>query len=149
MRTTTAFCAAAAAAALAGCYSMNVASSPTIAQCRLASESGAIAEHVLLKNDGWFLFGCVPIVCGNPDPAGWLPWAFFSNRTDMDHVQRPLMGRAKATGTRIVQMSAVNADSTLLSIYGLQGISLPVPYLICHRETQISALLVRERKEVP
>lgn len=133
--------AAVSSAALSGCYSFHVASSQSFSRCALATEGGCVpVELVLAQNDGWFLFDRIPVVCGNPDVDSWFPWRFFSDETDMARVQDPIVARARARGARIVQMAAVNDNATLMPVPGVEGLS--IPYILCHHETQISALLV-------
>lgn len=133
----------------AGCYSMHTASSPTLSGCALASEDGVIVEHVFVENSGWFLFERFPLVCGNVDADAWLPWSFFRNETDLTRIEARLLQRARQQGAAVVQENVINSGRTLMSIPGT-NIALSVPYLICRRETQISALLVkRPRRTAP
>ena len=128
---------------LSGCCSIHIASSPDFSNCRLAAEGERIpTAHMLVQNDGWFLFDRLPLVCGNVDTESWFPWTFFKDEVSMECVQRSIVRRAKIRGERIVQMNAINHNVTLMTFPGTQGLS--VPYILCHRETQISAVFVKE-----
>ena len=134
--------AAASALALSGCYSFHVARSPAFSRCALAADDGVPMELILAQNDGWFLLDRFPVVCGNPDRDSWMPWRFFSDETDIRRVQEPVLARARAKGARVVQMTAINDNATLMPVPGVEGLS--IPYVLCHRETQISAMLVKD-----
>lgn len=130
-------------ATLSGCYTIGVASSPDFSNCTLAAEKGKTpTSHMLVKNEGWFLFDRIPIVCGNTDTESIFPWTFFNDEVSMAYVQKAIVRRAEIRGERIVQMNVINHDATLMSLPSTQGLS--VPYLICHHETQISAVYVKD-----
>lgn len=140
--------AALASALLSGCYSIHVASSQEFSNCRIAAEENRVpTAHMLVQNDGWFLFDRLPLVCGNTDTESWFPWTLFKDEVSMDYVQKAIVRRAKMRGERIVQMNAVNHNATLMSLPGTQG--LAIPYLICHHNTQISVLFVKETDPEP
>lgn len=135
-----------AATLFAGCYSVHVASSPDFSQCRLAAEKDkTLVGHILVKNEGLFLFDKIPLICGNANTASWFPWTFFSDEVSMEYVQKAIVRRAEQRGERIVQMNAINNNVTLMQFPGTQGAS--IPYIICHHETQISALYVKDEEE--
>jgi hypothetical protein len=125
-----------------GCYSLHTASTPELAACSLAGEDGEILEHVFIQNSGWFLFERLPLICGNVDETSLCPWTFFSNETDLAAVEGQLAKRVRKLNARVVQENVINAATTLMSIPG-SNIAFSVPYLICRRETQISAVLMR------
>jgi len=138
--------AAFAAIVLSGCYSIEVASSTDFSNCQFASETGRIpTAHMLVRNDGWFLFNRIPIVCGNADIGSWLPWTFFNDEVSMDFVQRAIVRRAKDRGERIIQMNAINNSVTLMQLPSTQGLS--IPYILCHHRTQMSVVFVRDPEE--
>ena len=134
--------AAASVLALSGCYSFHIARSPAFSRCSLAADDGVPMELILAQNDGWFLLDRFPLVCGNSDRDSWMPWRFFSDDTDIKRVQEPILARARAKNARIVQMTAINDNATLMPVPGVEGLS--IPYVLCHRETQISAILVKD-----
>ena len=127
---------------LGGCYSMHTASSPDFMACTFAAEKGAILEHVYVQNNGWFLFERLPLICGNIDDEAMLPWTFFCNETDIAAVESKLLQRARSKDARIVHENVINSGTTLLSIPA-SNIALSIPYFICRRETQISAVLMQ------
>lgn len=119
---------------------MNTASSPTLSKCTLAADDGEILEHVLIRNSGWFLFERIPLVCGNTSDDSFLPWTFFRNDTDLASVEQKLATRARKLDARVVQENVINNGSTLMSI---PTVDIALPYLLCRRETQISAILLK------
>ena len=126
-----------------GCYSVHVASSPDFSNCRIASEKDKIpTAHILVENDGWFLFDKIPLICGNANTASWFPWTFFKDEVSMEYVQKVIKRRAEQRGERIIQMNSINNNITLMQFPGTQGAS--IPYIICHHETQISAVYVKD-----
>lgn len=132
-----------ALAAFSGCYSIHVATSPDFSNCRIAAEDGRIpTAHMLVQNDGWFLFDRIPIICGNSDVESWCPWTLFKDEVSMEYVQKVIVNRAKERGERILQMNAINNNATLMAIPGTEGLS--VPYIICHHGTQLSVVFAKD-----
>ena len=62
-------CMAAATISLAGCYSVEVASSPVLGE--------EVKQHVIVDCYGWYLFGSVPLICGNKNVDSWCPISLF------------------------------------------------------------------------
>ena len=58
-------------------------------------------------------------------------------------VQKPLAARAEAMNERVVQLAANNGGTTMIYIPGL---NVAIPYIVCHRETQVSAVLVKDEE---
>jgi hypothetical protein len=137
---------AGAVGAFGGCYSLHTASTPELAACSLAAEDGQILEHVFIQNSGWFLFERLPLICGNVDEQSPWPWTFFANETDLAAVEAQLAAHAQKMNACVVQENVINAATTLMSIPG-SNVAFSVPYLICRRETQISAVLMRRNGE--
>lgn len=123
---------------------MHTASSPVLSKCTLAADQGEILEHVFIQNSGWFLFERIPLVCGNINTESWSPWTFFSNETDLEAVEQKLAARARILDARVVQEDVINNGSTLMSV---PTVDIALPYLLCRRETQISALLLKRDRE--
>ena len=92
------------AVAAAGCFSVDAAYSPA-----------ADSEQVLVSNNGWWLFNCIPLCCGNatpePDRAG--PFAFFRNDVTLDKVQHRFMEYAHARGASVQDLVYNNYDNVL------------------------------------
>ena len=99
-------------------------------------------EHVVASNYGWKLFNCIPVCCGNAADDGKRvsPWAFFRDDVTMDKVQSRLMSYARERGREVTDLTYHNYDSVMLWI-PMAGIALPVPYLICYNEVQLSGVL--------
>ncbi len=119
------------AVAAAGCFSVDAAYSPA-----------ADSEQVLVSNNGWWLFNFIPICCGNatPEAERFGPWAFFRDDVTMDKVQRRFMDYARARGARVQDLVYCNYDNVLFSI-PFTNIPVPLPYLLCYREIQLSGVL--------
>ena len=124
---------AALTAAMSGCCTIDYAVSPL---------SGN--EHVLVTNYGWQLFNVIPIVCGNATdprlPGGGAPWAFFRDDVTMDKVQDRLMRYAAERNKTPTDLAYHNFDTIFISI-PFTGVPIPIPYLVCYREIQLSGVL--------
>lgn len=120
-------------ACLTGCFSLDSATSPA---------SGN--EHILVTNYGWQLFNCIPLVCGNAkdptDPSYGGPVAFFRDDVTMDKIQDRLMSHAARHGKTPTDLSYHNYDTIFISIPTI-NVSIPIPYIICYREIQLSGVL--------
>ena len=123
--------AAVLAVAAAGCFSVDAAYSPA-----------ADSEQVLVSNNGWWLFNCIPLCCGNatPEPERVGPWAFFRDDVTLDKVQHRFMEYAHARGASVQDLVYNNYDNVLFSI-PFTNIPVPIPYLLCYREIQLSGVL--------
>ena len=122
------------AVGLGGCLSLDHATSKVTG-----------VEHVVVSDYGWRLFNIIPLVCGNAtDPLVEVPhgpWAFFRDDVTMDKVQSRLVNYAATKSEKKLIDITYNAYDTLFfSIPGLQ-IPVPIPYLLCYREIQISGTL--------
>ena len=74
---------------LAGCYSMDIATTDALQNSALSSRDGKVLEHVVVSNYGWYLFDSVPLVCGNPDSSSCWAWTFFDDEVTTEAVQGP------------------------------------------------------------
>lgn len=134
----------------AGCYSFETAPiggdrAPNIA---LHAAAGKAAEHVVVSNNGWFLFNLWPVACGNVNPNSWLPWRFFRNEVDAELLQNRLTRYAAERGCDIEEMNLFHDEQVLLSIPGA-SIPVPIPYVATYRKMQISAVLVKRPQLTP
>ena len=121
---------ASALAAAQGCFS--------IERARIESNG---EEHLFVSNYGWYLFGCVPLVCGNASEDPLFPIVFFRDDVTMEKIQGRFMKRAKETKhDRIYNLSYSNDDSILFEIPGLD-FPLPIPYVFTYREMQLSGVM--------
>lgn len=123
---------AVAALALGGCFSFDAATLPRTGD-----------EHVLVSNYGWYLFGCLPIVCGNattPEERTG-PWAFFRDDVTMEKIQSRLTNyAARRQGRALGDLTYRVTDEIFFQI-PFSEIPLPIPYIICYREIQLSGTL--------
>jgi len=124
-------CAIAVTMCLTGCFSLDTA---------VLEVDGR--EHIVASNYGWSLFNCIPLFCGNANDDGKRvsPWAFFRDDVTMEKVQSRLLEHAKSEGKDAEELVFHNYDSVLMWI-PMAGISLPIPYLVCYKEVQLSGVL--------
>jgi len=98
-------------------------------------------EHLFVSNYGWYLFGCVPLVCGNAAEDASLPFVFFRDDVTMDKIQGRFMKRAEEIGKKDIHSLAYsNDDKILFEIPGL-NFPLPIPYVFTYREMQLSGVM--------
>ena len=97
-------------------------------------------EHVHVSNYGWYLFHCIPLACGNASTGAWTPWVIFRNDVTMDKVQDRLMRHAAERNKTPTDLSYHNYDTVFISI-PFTGVPIPIPYLVCYREIQLSGVL--------
>jgi hypothetical protein len=115
---------------LTGCFSVDAA--------KLDAKSGE--EHVVVRNYGWTLFKYIPTVCGNASEDAWLPWSFFRNDITMDKVQKRFFDYARRRGKSATELKYTDYDTVMFNIPIVQY-PLPIPYLLCYREIQLSGNL--------
>lgn len=97
-------------------------------------------EHVLVSNYGWYLFGVVPIACGNAAKNPVSPWAFFRNDVTMNKLQRNFMDYAETRVCEPTDLFYYTRDSVLFSIPG-SSLPIPIPYILTYKEIQLSGVL--------
>ena len=119
------------AVTLAGCFSVDTARSATAGR-----------THVLVSNSGWRLFNVIPLCCGNaaPEAERLGPWAFFRDDVTLDKVQGRFMEVAQERGLEPQDLVYRNIDNVLFNI-PFVSIPVPLPYLLCYREIQLSGVL--------
>ena len=115
-------------ACLAGCFTLESASTP---------ENN---EHIFASNYGWYLFGGVPLVCGNTSKDAWMPFVFFRDDVTMDKVQSRFTDYARDKGATPVNINYFNDEDVLCQLPGTD-IPLPIPYILVYREIQLSGVL--------
>jgi len=111
---------------LSGCFTVEQASSP------------GGGEHILVSNYGWFLFNRYPIVCGNAQKDASLDWSFFRNDVDEKVLLGRLIDVATAKKCDVDELNLSSTEHVLLYVY---SIPVPIPYLLCYQELQISGLM--------
>ena len=117
-------------ALLAGCFTVEMASSPSLGEDSVA--------HVTIGNYGWMLFGCVPLLCGNANFDSWCPFVFFRDDIKPEFAYEKLMALAEEKGCRVEDINMLGDNAVLFDAY-----YAPVPWIIVYKETNLSANLVR------
>lgn len=82
-------------------------------------------EHVVVRDFGWRLFNAIPI---------------FRSEITQDRVQKELLSYAATKGKRAEDLVYNNYDTVMFNM-PLIAFTVPVPYIICYREIQLSAVL--------
>jgi hypothetical protein len=114
---------------LTGCFSLETATSQVSCE-----------DQLVVRNYGWKLFYFIPLVCGNANENSFSPWVFFRNDVNMDKVQSRLFDFAAQKGKTPHKLVYHNYDTVMWEI-PLVNVPLPVPYLLCYNEIQLSARL--------
>lgn len=65
----------------AGCFSMDAA------PMRLRTLHGVPTEHVVIANNGWYLFNAWPLACGNAYEDATFRWRLFRDDVNADILQ--------------------------------------------------------------
>ena len=129
----------AAALLLAGCYSMDTATTDRFRQARIPGIDAQPVGHAVVSNYGWYLFDKFPLVCGNPDHASSAAWSFFDDEVTPNAVHNDLTRYAAKNACEVIDLNFYR-DSTCM---------LPIPYvnttfgILWYREIQVSGVLVR------
>ena len=138
------FCARATACMvlLGGCYSLDVADMrrETASGIAVHGQKGEPQRHVVVANYGWYLFNCIPVVCGNAKPDPFLPWSFFEDQVHETVLQDRLSGYAAALACDVTDLNIFRNEQILLDVY---NVPIPIPYLCCYREMLLSAVLAK------
>lgn len=124
----------------AGCFSMDAA------PIRLRTLHGAPTEHVVIANNGWYLFNAWPLVCGNAYENATFRWRLFRDDVNADILQDRLTRYAAKKGCNVTDLNVFNDEQVLISIPGT-SFSLPLPYILTFREMQLSCVLVNRPVE--
>lgn len=113
---------------LTGCFSISNSREP------------GMKNHVLVTNFGWYLFGAIPIVCGNAAEDAYTPFVIFRNDVQMDLLQRRLFKEAERQQYQVENLVWNNYDSVLFNL-PFVNIPVPIPYILTYREKQLSGEL--------
>lgn len=101
-------------------------------------------EHVVVANYGWTLFNRIPLFCGNatsPEKTRRVgPWAFFRDDVTMEKLQGRFLELAAQEGREATDLVYHDYNTVLMTL-PMSGITIPIPYLICYRELQLSGVL--------
>ena len=130
-----------ALALCAGCFTLEKGTlSPEIGTAASMGKNVKPQEHVLVSNYGWYLFNRLPLVCGNARKGAFFPWAFFCNDVDETMLQDRFTDYAAEHGCDVDDLVMFNSEQVLLDVY---SIPVPIPYICCYREMQLSGVLVK------
>jgi len=99
---------------VSGCLSVEVSTSETCG-----------TRHIAASDYGWKLFNCIPL---------------FRRDITMHRVQEALTAEAARQGAVATDLVYHNEDSVMLDI-PLVGFSIPIPYVLCYKEVQLSGVL--------
>ena len=102
------------AACLGGCMSTEVSKSEICG-----------TEHIFVQDYGWKLFNSIPL---------------FRPDITLKRVRTELEGEAKRRGKTAENLTWHNYDTIIFNLPILY-ISIPIPYLICYQEVQLSGVL--------
>lgn len=114
---------------LSGCFSIDVATN------RITND-----RHVLVSNDGWYLFGSLPLVCGNISDKSNSSFAFFRDDVTMDKIQDRFIDFAKKEHLTPRDMT-YHANEQVLFTIPATTIAIPIPYVLAYRKIQLSGVL--------
>ncbi len=128
----------------AGCFSLETADlgEAVVPGMRVHAGAGGPVSHIVVANDGWYLFHALPLATGNASDKASFPFRFFTDDVKEDILQGRLTKYAAATDCDVADLALLSDDQVLLSIPGL-NIPLPLPYIITYRRMQISAVLTK------
>ena len=138
----------AAAALFAGCYSIDIASTSSLKDSAISPESEKTLEHVVVSNYGWYLFNCIPLVCGNASLNASFPWKFFSNQVTADILHDRMMMHAAAANAHVKDLVFLRDEKVIFDLPGTD-FPIPIPYVLCYREIQFSGVLTQIKDETP
>ena len=136
--------AAIALALLAGCYSMDIATTESLKRSALTPDEGKPLEHVVVSNYGWYLFDAFPLACGNATPGAFFPFKIFSDQVSPEFLHDRMMSHAAAIHADAKDLMFFRDERVLFNIPGL-NIPVPIPYLLTYHEIQFSAVLTQRR----
>lgn len=128
---TAAMALAAAMLALGGCFTVEEASTSALGR--------GVKKHVMVENYGWYLFGCVPIVCGNENLASWCPFSLFCDEVKMPIAYSKLEELAEREGCKIADLHIDDDNEVLFNAY-----YVTIPWVVVCRNVCISANLVEK-----
>ncbi len=121
---------------LTGCFSIDAAPVPK-----------SKSDHLLVSNEGWFLFDVIPLAGGNANTDSFWPFVLFRNDVTLDKVQRRFMITAERMGkTKMKDLSYSSDESILFEIPGI-NFPIPIPYLLTYRNIQLSGVISKETFE--
>ena len=127
---------------LGGCYSMDVGTNAALQNSELVEGVDKPVEHVLISNYGWYLFNCIPLVCGNATPGESFPWKFFTDQVNPILLHDRLMTYANSKDANVKNIVFSRDERVFFDVPGTE-IPCPLPFLVCYQEIQLSGVLVK------
>ena len=124
-------CMAVASISLAGCFSVKVASSPVLGE--------DVKKHVTVDNYGWYLFGSLPLACGNEKLDSWCAFSLFCNEVTPEIVYGKLKNIATRENCEIRDFRLINDNDVLFNFFDFN-----IPWVIVTKEVRVSANLVKK-----
>ena len=115
--------------ACAGCFTVDSGTSALLAP--------DADEHVIVRNYGWNLFGCVPLVCGNADVESVWGATFFSDEVTLEVASAALARHAAAGGREIRDVVALDDRKAFIASFS----HIPIPWIVQYKEVNVSATL--------
>ena len=116
---------------LCGCFSVKVASSPVLGE--------DVKSHVTVDNYGWYLFGCVPLACGNEKLDSWCAFSLFCDEVRPEIAYGKLKDVAARENCEIRDFRMVNDNDVLFDFFGYN-----IPWIVVTKEVKISANLAKK-----
>lgn len=132
------------ASLLAGCYSIDIATTSSLKKSALSPEDGRPMEHVVVSNYGWYLFNFIPIACGNDKADAVFPWLFFSNRISATILHDKMMAYAASMNADVRDLAFFCDEKVIFDLPGTH-FPLPIPYLLGFRDIQFSGTLIQRK----
>ena len=127
---------------LGGCYSMDVGTNAALQNSELVEGVDKPIEHVLISNYGWYLFNCIPLVCGNATRGESFPWKFFTDQVNPILLHDRLMTYANSKDANVKNIVFSRDERVFFDVPGTE-IPCPLPFLVCYQEIQLSGVLVK------
>ena len=127
--------AVALALACSGCFTLGSSTSALLAP--------DADEHVIVRNYGWFLFGSVPLVCGNADIDSFWGSTFFKDEVTLEIAHGVLSQYVADSGREICDIVVMADREALLSV-PLFVVPISLPWVVQYKEVNVSATLVRK-----
>ena len=116
---------------LCGCFSVKVASSPILGE--------DVKTHVTVDNYGWYLFGCLPLACGNEKLDSWCAFSLFCDEVRPEIAYGKLKDIATRGNCEIRDLLVINDNDVLFNFFDFN-----IPWIIVTKEVSISANLVKK-----
>ena len=116
---------------LCGCFSVKEASSPVLGE--------DVKKHVTVDNYGWYLFGSLPLACGNEKLDSWCAFSLFCNEVTPEIVYGKLKNIATRENCEIRDFRLINDNDVLFNFFDFN-----IPWVIVTKEVRISANLVKK-----